>query len=198
MTGRSSNSGIETDPRWRRLQGRKWECAPCGKAHTGIFDIAYDKPAGWADSTSRISNADLAPGVTHFLADDYCVMEDEDYFVRCVLELPIVGTEDRLGLGVWSTLLKKNFILYLQSFRDPNQGRLGPWFGWFSNRLSGYPDTLNLKCQVRPRDDRQRPTIEIEASDHPLSADQRNGISIDRLIELYAAHGHDLRAALSD
>ena len=72
------------------------------------------------------------------------------------------------------------------------------WFGWFSNRLNGYPDTLNLKCQVRPRDGRQRPHIELESTEHPLALEQRNGITFDRLLEIYAANGHDLRAALSD
>jgi len=198
MTARSSNSGIEADQRWRRLQSRRFECPSCGKTHTGVFDIAYDSPAVWTDSTTPISNADIAPGMTHFLAEDFCILEDEHYFVRCVLGLPILGTDTAFGLGVWSSLSNKNFTSYMESFRDRDQGRLGPWFGWFSNRLSGYPDTLNLKCRVHPRDDRQRPLIEIEETDHPLSLDQRNGITVDRLIELYVACGHDLRAALSD
>jgi len=153
MTARSSNSGIEADPRWRRLQSRRFECPSCGKTHTGVFDIAYDSPAVWTDSTTPISNADIAPGMTHFLAEDFCILEDEHYFVRCVLGLPILGTDTAFGLGVWSSLSNKNFTSYMESFRDRDQGRLGPWFGWFSNRLSGYPDTLNLKCRVHPRDD---------------------------------------------
>ena len=189
---------IREDRRWGRLKNKAWTCSACGETHTGLFDIAYDKPFPWSDSDNRISNADLLPGMTHFLADDFCVLEGEDYFVRCVLELPILGTDEAFGLGIWSSLSKKNFTLYVENFRDRDQGRLGPWFGWFSNRLSGYPDTLNLKCRVHPRDERQRPWVEMEPTDHPLSLDQRNGITLDRLIELYAAHGHDMRAALSD
>ena len=72
----------------------------------------------------------------------------------------------------------------------PHGRDLGPRFGWFSNRLKGYPDTLNLKCQVHPRAGRQRPWIELEATDHPLALEQRNGITFDRLLEILALHGH--------
>ena len=73
---------------------------------------------------------------------------------------------------------------------------MGPWFGWFSNRLKGYPETLNLKCQVRPRSGRQRPLIELEPTDHPLAVEQRDGITLDRIFEIFALNGHDLRPTL--
>jgi hypothetical protein len=66
---------------------------------------------------------------------------------------------------------------------------MGPWFGWFSNRLRPYPDTLNLKCQVHPKDGRQRPWIEIESTDHPLAQEYVNGITYERLLEIYEANG---------
>jgi hypothetical protein len=110
-----------------------------------------------------------------------------------VLDLPLKGTEgSSFGFGVWSTLSEKNYKLYCESFDSGQQGDLGPWFGWFSNRLKGYPDTLNLKCQVHPRPGRRRPWIEITQEDHLLAVEQREGISIDRLAEIMALHGHAL------
>ena len=61
------------------------------------------------------------------------------------------------------------------------------------DRLKSYPDTLNMKCQVHPREGRQRPTIELEPTDHPLAIEQRDGITFDRLLTIYALNGHDLR-----
>ena len=100
------------------------------------------------------------------------------------------------GYGVWSSLSRDSFERYAETFDSGEQAGLGPWFGWFSNSLKGYPDTFGLKCQVHPRDDRQRPCIEVEPSDHPLSIDQREGITFDRLLDLYAANGHDIRPSL--
>jgi len=191
--------GDANDRRWERLQNRSWTCGSCGATHRGVFDIVYDKPAICPESSSRVSNSDLSPFSTNFLSDDFCIVQGEHYFVRCVLEFPISGTKGGLfAFGVWSSLSDANFAVYVNSFSRNDQSVLGPWFGWFSNRLPGYPDTLNLKCQVHPRDGRRRPFIELEPTDNPLTRDQKDGISIDRLIEIYAACGHDLRAALSD
>lgn len=93
---------------------------------------------------------------------------------------------------------KKNFDAYVEAFDSGRQGHLGPWFGWFSNRLLGYPETLSLKCQVHPRDGRARPWLELESTEHPLAIEQEQGITFDRILELYALSGHDLRSALTD
>jgi hypothetical protein len=90
----------------------------------------------------------------------------------------------------------RNFHIYLDAFDAGGRDDLGPWFGWFFNRLPGYPDSLNLKCQLYPQANRQRPRIELEPTDHPLAVEQLKGITFDRLLEIYALSGHDLRAAL--
>jgi hypothetical protein len=40
------------------------------------------------------------------------------------------------GFGVSATLSKKNFALYCENFDSGQRGTMGPWFGWFSNRLN--------------------------------------------------------------
>jgi hypothetical protein len=189
---------LEQDRRWLRLHDRAWTCPCCGENHAGLFDLACDAPDFWRDGAERKPNADIV-SATHILTEDFCILDGEHFFVRGVLELPIIGASgERFGFGVWTTLSRKNFDLYLASFDSGEQGHLGPWFGWFSNRLSGYPDTLNLKCQVHPQDGRKRPLIALEATDHPLAVEQHEGITFDRLLEIYAQHGHDLRIALLD
>ena len=186
------------DPRWKRLHNRDWTCPCCGQKHAGLFDIAYVRPEQWTGSEDYRPNSE-ARAASHILTEDFCVLEGEHYFVRCVLELPIAGApSERFGFGVWSTLSQKNFDLYVESFDSGVQEHLGPWFGWFSNRLFDYPDTLNLKCQVHLRDGRIRPWIELEPTEHPLAVEQRQGITFDRILELYALSGHDLRSALTD
>jgi Uncharacterized protein conserved in bacteria (DUF2199) len=41
-----------------------------------------------------------------------------------------------------------------------------------------------LKCQIHPRGGRQRPAIEIKPTDHPLAAEQGEGITFDGLLEI--------------
>ena len=135
-----------------------------------------------------------------FLSEDFCVLRGEHFFVRAVLELPIIGGDaKRFGFGVWSTLSRPNFERYVDTFDSGGEhAELGPWLGWFSNRLAGYPDTLNLKCRLHFQADRQRPKIELEPTEHPLAVEQRDGMTFDRLLEIYAINGHDIRRSLSD
>lgn len=62
---------------------------------------------------------------------------------------------------------------------------MGPFFGWLNASLRPYPETANLKIMVHLRNNGIRPAIEIEPTDHPLAVEQREGISADRLAEIY-------------
>ncbi|MDP6706340.1 MAG: DUF2199 domain-containing protein [Alphaproteobacteria bacterium] len=174
-----------------------WTCPGCGEAHRGLFDLACDRPDHWPGGAKPAANAALDKS-GDFLSEDFCVLDGTHYFVRCVLMLPVQGADGSFGYGVWSTLSEANFDAYVESFDGGEQGRLGPWFGWFSNALKGYPDTLNLKCRIHPHDGSRRPSIELEPTEHPLAVAQRDGISFDKILDLYALNGHDIRPALSD
>jgi hypothetical protein len=178
------------DPRWKQLQHRSWDCISCGQTHVGLFDLGCARPDFWRDSEQPLSNSAIS-GSTHCLTEDFCIVDNEHHFVRCLLRLPLVGSPgEYFGFGVWSTLAPKNFDKYVSTFDSGDQDGLGPWFGWFSNRLKGYPDTLNLKCHVHPQPGRQRPWLELEATEHPLARESLRGITYERLLEIYAACGH--------
>ena len=183
--------GDKPDPRWERFSAN-WTCANCEEPHQGIFDLAFFAPAAWPGEALYEENRELRTE-GNFLSEDFCVVGGEHYFVRCVFELPLVGTDGRFGFGVWSTLSRENFDIYVDGFDEGMQGHLGPWFGWFSNRLPGYPDTFGLKVYVQPNDRRHRPKLSLirESVGHPLADEQRTGITFDRLRELYAIYGHD-------
>jgi len=186
---------LHQDPRWIKLHDCEWICPFCGKKHTGLFDLACDGPDFWKGPDEKSPNSAVLSS-NHVLTEDFCVLHGEHFFVRCVLQLPIIGSDEFFGYGVWSTVSKKNFDICLDTFDEGRQGRLGPWFGWLSNRLKGYPNTINLKCQLHPRDGRQRPYVELEPTEHPLAVEQQHGITFDRVLDIYALHGHDLRPAL--
>jgi hypothetical protein len=178
------------DPRWKKFQHRSWACASCGETHVGLFDLGCAKPDFWQSSEQPLANSAIV-GSKHCLTEDFCILDNEHYFVRCLLRLPLVGSPgEYFGLGVWSTLAPKNFDKYASTFDRGEQEDLGPWFGWLSNRLKGYPDTLSLKCQVHPQPGRQRPLLELKPTEHPLARESLQGITYERLLEIYAANGH--------
>src|SRR6202035_3427906 len=189
---------LTSDPRWRRLWDRPWSCSACHGTHQGLVDLACGKPDQWPGAEDKAPNSALDLS-GNFLSEDFCVLEGQHFFVRAVLELSILGgSGQRFGFGVWSTLSRENFLRYVTTFDSGEQDGLGPWFRWFCNRLKGYPDTLNLKCQVHPKSGRQRPRVLLESTPHPLAVEQRLGITLDRLLELLATNGHDIRPSLYD
>jgi hypothetical protein len=187
------------DPRWESLLGRSWTCASCGDRHQGLFDLACAKPDFWQGAEVHAPNSAIADS-SHCLTEDFCILDGEHFFVRAVLRIPLRGLPDEcFSYGVWSSLSGKNFAIYTQTFDSGEQEGLGPWFGWFSNRLHGYPDTLSMKCQVHPQPGRQRPWIELEpSSEHPLAKEAREGITYERLLEIYSLHGHAPLMAVRD
>ena len=191
-------SGLEQDPRWIRMKTREFVCSSCGQKHSGLFELAYGGPAQWIGEEKKQPNSAIRT-FDNVLTEDFCILNGKDFFVRAILYLPIIGSDrESFGIGCWVTLSKSNFGIYRDTFHTDDQGTLGPWFGWFSNHLKGYPETLSLKCQVHPQSGRQRPHIEVEPIDHPLAVEQREGITFDRILDLYALNGHDIRKSLMD
>ena len=182
-------SAESEDTRWRFLARQQWDCADCGVRHDGIFDLGISSPDYWNGAETSESGPHAAE--THSLTDDLCAAEGKHFFVRGVLSIPLIGSRDEcFAYGVWSSLSKTNFDIYRAEYGLAQGHNPGPWFGWFSNALKGYPETRSLKCHVHPQTDGQRPLIELEATDHPLAVEQRTGITFERLIEIYTLHGH--------
>jgi hypothetical protein len=172
-----------------RLRNVGWVCACCKAEHLGIFDLGAPAPDQWGQVEAVEPNHALRLD-GNFLSDDFCVIEGEHFFVRGRLEIPVLGAGGSFGYGCWSTLARTNFEIYVDTFDGGDQGGEGPWFGWFSNRLLGFEDTLNRPCEVAPQSGRVRPILTLEDPGHELSRAQEEGITPERLLEIYAAYGH--------
>jgi hypothetical protein len=177
------------DPRWTTFSERGFKCSSCEEIHKGVFDLACFRPESWPGAESYEPNSALRLDAD-FLSEDFCVIEGKHFLVRGVLEISVHGTGgETFGYGAWSTLSKENFKKYLQEFDSGGVGGT-EWFGWFSNRLKGYPDSYALPCTVVTRPSRSRPKFVLENGGHPLVREQEAGISFDRLLEIYELHSH--------
>lgn len=161
-----------------------FRCQTCGKIHEGLPDLGYDAPLYYTEIPERERNGQT------FLNSDLCSIEDQYFFVRGCLEVPIKGRSDIFVWGVWVSLSKINFVRYVEIYNASNVAGVGPFFGWLSNRLPCYPDTLNLKTLVHVRPHPRRPSIELERTDHPLAVHQRDGITVEELIEIVRRNRH--------
>ena len=156
---------------------RGYTCSCCGEYHDElpksygtVAPVYYD----FVPSAERDKRFELD--------DDLCIMDNEHFFIRGCIEIPIIGTDEDLIWGVWVSLSEGNFNT-TNEFWD-KQDLLDPMLGWLSTDLPCYPDTVNLKAMVHYRQDGIRPYIELEPTDHPLAVEFRDGVTIERVQEM--------------
>jgi len=154
----------------------QWTCSRCGEEHVGVpFDWAYDSPAYWEGARSE----------DDWLSEDLCVWTDDagelNYFIRGVLYIPVVDAGQRFGYGVWSSLSQTSFKRVYDLWDDPKRVEEPPYFGWLSNSLPGYPETLSLPLDVVVHEVDLRPSFVLHPGEHPLIAEQQEGITVERV-----------------
>jgi len=188
---RSRIRNTRTDLTLDDLAAMRWKCADCEEEHHGpCLDIGYSEPHYWGEKEKKQANksgafARLARRRPKtFLTSDYCTIENNGYFVRGVIELPILGSDECFRWGVWGSLKQENFDKIMALEDDPKIVNLPPMFSWLSNELPEYGQTLNLKMYARYRDVTERPCFELEPCDHPLAQEYHQGITPERVRDI--------------
>jgi len=128
------------------------------------------------------------------LLTDQCVIENRDFLVRGVIEIPVLDGPESFSWGVWVSLSEANYKRAAAAWNDPRRVNEPAYFGWLCNSLPDYPETLNLKTMVHTREVGLRSLIELEPTDHPLAVEQRKGITMSRVREIAEKiHHHNNR-----
>ena len=165
----------------------EFRCATCDEIHTGMPTFGASAPLSYycIPQEERATRCQLG--------SDDCVIDGREFYVRGCIEIPVHGAEESFAWGVWVSLSEASYEQWRQCFHEAHRSDVGPFFGWLNAALQPYPDTVNLKTYVHLLDHGIRPYIELEPTDYPLAVEQRNGISAERLAEIYAMmiHGKD-------
>jgi hypothetical protein len=156
-----------------------YRCSSCEQWHEGL-PTAYgpDAPIYWYQLTADERAARF------ILETDYSVFDRAHFFVRCALQIPIVGHDAPFVWVSWVSLSKSNYLCVAERTPSSVVDTETPMFGWLSSALEGYPSTVNLKVNVYNREHGKRPTVLVEPTDHPLAIEQREGITWQRVQEI--------------
>ena len=156
-----------------------FKCSQCDEIHEGLpLSFGADAPAAYY-AIPEHQRAERA-----ILSSDQCIIDDTHYFVRACLDIPIHGGTDVFRWGVWVSLSEQSFERMTELWETKGREFELPYFGWLCTPLPIYPETTNLKTQVHTRPLGERPSIELEPTDHPLAVEQRTGISPARAREI--------------
>jgi hypothetical protein len=158
-------------------------CSVCGEEHDErVLDIRLALP----DSIHRLDH-DARESRT-WLADDFAVLDNEHFFVRGLLELPIPELANRFGYGTWVEVPMRTFSKLLKHWHAPEQ--FEPVTGYLANELEPYRGTIGLEARLRAISADRLPAVELAEAAHELVHDQRHGISMVRSDELAAVVQH--------
>jgi len=164
----------------------RWTCGCCGQEFDSLpLDVGAKYPLDYF----AVPETERAARIRH--TKDFCAIDGKSYYVRGCIEVPIIGHEERFAWGVWVSVSAASWNAIHAAWDQPDCADEPPCFGWLNAALKLYPDTINLKTKLHLRRDAV-PFIELEPTDHPLAKEQREGITIDRVLEIamaYSEHG---------
>lgn len=160
-----------------------WSCGICDRDHDDLpMDIAYARPEHYF----AIAESERAQRAW-FNQDanaDVCVIDRDTFLIRACLTIPVEGSQE-FTHGVWVLVDEPAFRKYAtfegDGFAEP------PFDGRLSSEIPGYPSTFLLDADVQLREASQRPAVFLKPSGHPLSAEQKDGITMARVHELVRA-----------
>ncbi|HLH25307.1 MAG TPA: DUF2199 domain-containing protein [Chloroflexota bacterium] len=156
-----------------------YTCHSCGAYHSEL-PLSYFVPL--PDAVLWVPEAERAQRCR--ILDEVCIIDNEHFFIRGNIEIPIRGQETPFGWTVWTSLSRANFERAVRLWDRPERVDEPPYFGWLNNLLPPYPTTIDLKTHVHTRPVGTRPYIELEPTDHPLAVEQRQGITMARVQEI--------------
>lgn len=188
------------DPRWKQLMEAGADCS-CGQRHVGLIDLTFLKPADWDNAPAKEPNENLRID-GDFMSEEYAVREGKYFAIRCILPLPVIDLSPPASpLVVWASIEKDSFEKLYANPRPPQTNPPEQFPARLVNRIGGYPNSFGLLGAAFPMPD-SPPLLVLgkppgDPPDlHPLVREHRDGLSFDRLLEVYAAQGHDMRGAL--
>ena len=162
----------------------RFECATCGSLHEGIPSFGWDYPAQYL----AVPESERATRVR--LTDDVCIIDDEWFFVRGCLEIRVHGHAEPLSYSVWLSVSPSSFAEYSRLLEQVERAGGATFFAWLCTAIPGYPDTQLLKTMLHVRAWPTRPYVELEATDHPLAIEQREGVGAWRVQQIVERISH--------
>jgi hypothetical protein len=156
----------------------QFDCDVCSQRHDLPLNMGFSVP----DVVSKLKPWEKEERCK--TSEDWCIFDDQFFYVRGCLEVPIIGTNSVFSWGVWTTLGVDDFDATMELWNDPARTKEPDYKGSLANTMPTYKETRNLSLAVRTRAVGDRPLLLVTDEEHGLFAHQRQGMPMERAIEL--------------
>ena len=157
-----------------------YTCRTCGQYHTGVpFSFAADFPDAYAHISREERDSRAVIG------SDQCMVDSQWFFLRGMIEIPIIGSDQPFLWGVWASVREEIFDEISDCWElKGRETKYGPYKARLANSLSIYPEALNLQLKIVLQPVGIRPLFVLEDDQHVLAVQQKSGISQQQALEL--------------
>jgi hypothetical protein len=156
-----------------------FDCSVCG-LHHDVLPLSYSVKVPLAALRVPPEEVDERVAIT----PDQCVIDNREFYLRGRIPVPVHGLAEPFIWGVWAEVGPKDFIRTNEMWAV--EGREGePAFkGYLDSEMYVFGDTVNLEVMVETQVVGRRPHFRVCDPEHPLAREQRDGISMERVVEI--------------
>jgi hypothetical protein len=166
------------------MENFEFTCSCCSKVHQGVPSFGVDAPMYFYQVPENERDERT------FLSSDTCVIDDKDFFIKGCLEMPVLGCDDLFSFNAWVSLSETNFFKFQDLLDVEEREHHEPMIGWFSTWIYPFEDTEKLIAKIHFRNNGIRPFLELQPTEHPLALAQKNGITKEKIQEIYEHYVH--------
>jgi hypothetical protein len=153
-------------------------CSCCGKmVPASNVELSYLKP----DDIASMDEDEIEEKCKY--TNDYFVCEDEYFYIRCVLPLPVQEAGRDYCIGVWVQVSPNSFNRIWELWDDPAQSNEPPLRGLLANSVHLSTGAKNAEVKVRLTGITSRPSVIVVDENCSLYQEQQCGITIHRANE---------------
>jgi hypothetical protein len=158
----------------------RYRCPSCTDKHEGFPALSYALPDVIFALPAAERNARAV------VSGDLCILNDERFFIRCIMTVPVQNCEATIEYGAWVEVGTRDFGRYAVHFNGGGHPAWGIAEGSLANAFPASPEsTLGVACMIRAaQDPSQRPVVEILDHTHAIQGEQLNGITLPRAMEI--------------
>jgi hypothetical protein len=164
-----------------------YHCPVCGEHHAPL-PLSFSAKAPAAVSAIALAERDSRVQITA----DQCVIDQRRYFLRGRILVPLHEVPEPFIWGVWAEIGAADFYRAHQQWTVAGRETEPAFPGELATEIPFYAGTLRLRLEVQTQPVGQRPQITLADALHPLAAEQREGMSLDRVKGIAAAVRHGL------
>jgi len=153
-------------------------CSTCGKVHSlGDSERVFGLP----DEIFALSKAERSERC--HINTDLCALDQERFFVRGLLPLPVKGRAQAYRVGIWAEVSADVYRRIHALWSDPAQSDEPRPPGTLANHLPlNEAESVGLPVWIHLTGPQTRPEFYVRSVDHPLYTEQTHGIDGHRAL----------------